>query len=226
LLWDTFVSGHLTVGEKTSRYIAGSFFTDSANIFKSHVNENARTANGDAQQSTSTLQAAMTAGQRTQWLMLCRPQGVVEVLFSSRDFLASSIMVVPLRPDLDPSQVDVGFLNNSDRIPSDPSSRLIRPACPFSPSGPPTQTSGARHRTNSYFTYRRDGPLALLAGIIISLFIDLSLLLTRPVLIGISPMRSTCYLSSPSRGSQLRTNTADPDEYPCRQVCQNVFTLV
>jgi cleavage and polyadenylation specificity factor subunit 1 len=75
----------LIVGRKTSRYIAGSFFTDLAGIFKTRVNENAPAANGDAQPATSTLQAVMTAGQRTQWLMLCRPQGVVEVSLS-RDF--------------------------------------------------------------------------------------------------------------------------------------------
>jgi cleavage and polyadenylation specificity factor subunit 1 len=48
-------------------------------MFKTHVNENATAANGDAQPATSTLQAVMAAGPKTQWLMLCRPQGVVEV---------------------------------------------------------------------------------------------------------------------------------------------------
>jgi len=59
--------------------MAGSFFNDTTGIFKTLVNENASAANGDAQLATSTLQVAMTAGQKTQWLMLCRPQGVVEV---------------------------------------------------------------------------------------------------------------------------------------------------
>ncbi|KAF8500474.1 CPSF A subunit region-domain-containing protein [Russula emetica] len=67
------------MGEKTSRYIAGSFFNDTTGIFKTRVNENAPAPNGDAQLATSTLQVAMTAGQKTQWLMLCRPQGVVEI---------------------------------------------------------------------------------------------------------------------------------------------------
>jgi hypothetical protein len=34
----------------------------------------------------------MTAGQKTQWLMLCRPQGVVEV--SSRHVILSLIVIV------------------------------------------------------------------------------------------------------------------------------------
>jgi hypothetical protein len=64
---------------KASRYIAGSFFNDTTGMFRTRLNENAPAANGDAQPATATLQAAMTAGQKTQWLMLCRPQGVVEV---------------------------------------------------------------------------------------------------------------------------------------------------
>lgn len=52
---------------------------DSTGIFKTRVNEHGPSANGDAQPATSTLQSAMNAGQKTQWLMLCRPQGVVEV---------------------------------------------------------------------------------------------------------------------------------------------------
>jgi cleavage and polyadenylation specificity factor subunit 1 len=72
--------GRLTlICRKTSRYIAGSFFMDSTGIFKTRANENSPSANGDAQSATSTLQSAMNAGQKTQWLMLCRPQGVVEV---------------------------------------------------------------------------------------------------------------------------------------------------
>ena len=77
----------LTILRKTSRYIAGSFFNDTTGMFKTRVNENAPASNGDAQPATATLQAAMTAGQKTQWLMLCRPQGVVEVRYISRDTL-------------------------------------------------------------------------------------------------------------------------------------------
>ena len=77
----------LIVLRKASRYIAGSFFDDTTGMFKTCVNENLSAANGDAQPATSTLQSAMTAGQKTQWLMLCRPQGVVEVRSISRDTL-------------------------------------------------------------------------------------------------------------------------------------------
>jgi hypothetical protein len=83
----SFLSLTLIAARKTSRYIAGSFFNDTTGMFKTRVNENAPAANGDAQPATSTLQAAMTAGQKTQWLMLCRPQSVVEVCTLSRDAL-------------------------------------------------------------------------------------------------------------------------------------------
>ncbi|KAL6307058.1 CPSF A subunit region-domain-containing protein [Sparassis latifolia] len=58
------------MGEKTSRYLAGCFFTDTTGVFQSHANmEVAGTEN-----VTSTLQAAMNAGNKSQWLLLCRPQ--------------------------------------------------------------------------------------------------------------------------------------------------------
>ncbi|KAA1478696.1 hypothetical protein DENSPDRAFT_845850 [Dentipellis sp. KUC8613] len=66
------------MGEKTSRYIAGSFFTDTCGLFQTHHNP-ADDGEAAGQAATSTLQAVMNAGQRTQWLILCRPQGVMEI---------------------------------------------------------------------------------------------------------------------------------------------------
>ena len=71
----------LSTAPQTSRYIAGCFYTDTSGVFRSELNA----AAGDAGKHTTTLQAAMNAGTRTQWLILCRPQGVLEVmLFLSR----------------------------------------------------------------------------------------------------------------------------------------------
>jgi len=111
----------LIVLRKASRYIAGSFFDDTTGMFTTRVNENAPAANGDAQPVTSTLQAVMTAGQKTQWLMLCRPQGVVEV--RSIYHVIRSIIDVYL--DLDPSQIVFGILNHSNCISSEPPGRFI-----------------------------------------------------------------------------------------------------
>lgn len=62
---------------QTSRYVAGCFFNDTSGVFQSKLNENAAAADSNM---TSTLQTAMDAGSKTQWLLLCRPQGVLEVL--------------------------------------------------------------------------------------------------------------------------------------------------
>ncbi|TFY69793.1 hypothetical protein EVG20_g3009 [Dentipellis fragilis] len=70
------------MGEKTSRYIAGSFFTDTCGLFQTHNNP-ADSGEAAGQGATSTLQAVMNAGQKTQWLILCRPQGVMEVFLRS-----------------------------------------------------------------------------------------------------------------------------------------------
>ncbi|KAH9943547.1 CPSF A subunit region-domain-containing protein [Amylocystis lapponica] len=63
------------MGEKTSKYLAGSFFTDSSGVLQSYLNTEAP----EGENVTSTLQAAMNAGNKSQWLILCRPQGVVEI---------------------------------------------------------------------------------------------------------------------------------------------------
>lgn len=59
---------------QTSRYLAGYFYTDSSGLFQTFANESA-----PAETATSTLQGVMTAGTKSQWLVLVRPQGVVEV---------------------------------------------------------------------------------------------------------------------------------------------------
>jgi hypothetical protein len=80
---------------------------DSTGIFQTRVNEQGLFANGDAQPATSTLQSAMNAGQKTQWLMLCRPQGVVEVRV--RHVTVSHLTT--FRPlDLDPPKIIIGVL--------------------------------------------------------------------------------------------------------------------
>jgi len=91
-------------------------------MFKTRLNENALAANGDAQPATATLQAAMTAGQKTQWLMLCRPQGVVEVRYVSCDTFHP---LSRFRIDLDPPQIDFGILDHCNCITSEPSRRFI-----------------------------------------------------------------------------------------------------
>lgn len=68
------------VFEETSRYLTGCFFTDHTGLFQSAL-ENVGAPPGSAvsEKPTSTLQNVMGPATRTQWLLLVRPQGVVEV---------------------------------------------------------------------------------------------------------------------------------------------------
>lgn len=62
---------------QASRYIAGSFFNDTTGLFTTRA---AKTPDEPSRaSSTTTLQGVMNASEKTQWLMLCRPQGVMEV---------------------------------------------------------------------------------------------------------------------------------------------------
>ncbi|TFK70705.1 hypothetical protein BDN72DRAFT_838644 [Pluteus cervinus] len=63
------------MGDKTSRYLTGGFYTDISGIFDSQLEGNVPATT----QTTSTLQAAVNAGSKSQWLLLVRPQGVIEL---------------------------------------------------------------------------------------------------------------------------------------------------
>ncbi|KAG2030510.1 CPSF A subunit region-domain-containing protein [Suillus americanus] len=65
------------MGDKSSRYIAGCFFSDTIGLFDIEATETTPAAHAD--KNTSTLQAAVAAGNRSQWLLLVRPQGVMEI---------------------------------------------------------------------------------------------------------------------------------------------------
>ncbi|KAI0313592.1 CPSF A subunit region-domain-containing protein [Amylostereum chailletii] len=67
------------MGEKTSRYVAGSFHTDTTGLFRLQTTDDPTSPTAGPQGNTSTLQMAMDAGQKSQWLILCRPQGVMEI---------------------------------------------------------------------------------------------------------------------------------------------------
>ncbi|KAH7925063.1 hypothetical protein BV22DRAFT_1119797 [Leucogyrophana mollusca] len=123
------------MGEKSSRYLAGSFFTDTTGLFEVAANEAAADKN-----VTSTLQAAVTAGNRTQWLVLVRPQSVMEIWSLPKLNLAFSSAAIatlestltdscqppalslpqdpPRKPqDLDIDQILVAPLGESDPVP-------------------------------------------------------------------------------------------------------------
>ncbi|KAG6916934.1 hypothetical protein DXG01_004621 [Tephrocybe rancida] len=62
------------MGDKTSRYLTGSFYIDSSGLFEHNLRSSVP-VNG----ATTTLQAAVNAGNSGQSLILIRPQGVLEI---------------------------------------------------------------------------------------------------------------------------------------------------
>ncbi|KAL4078098.1 CPSF A subunit region-domain-containing protein [Scleroderma yunnanense] len=67
------------MGEKASRYLAGCFYTDPNNLFELVTTENTATTTSADKGVTTTLQAAVNAGNYSQWLVLVRPQGTMEI---------------------------------------------------------------------------------------------------------------------------------------------------
>lgn len=59
---------------QASRYLTGCFYTDESGLFHSQLDGSL-----PLQNQTSTLQAAVNAGNKSQWLLLVRPQGTMEV---------------------------------------------------------------------------------------------------------------------------------------------------
>ena len=67
-----------TISFQSSRYIAGCFYTDTSGLFEAQLHTAAGT-NGVDTATTSTIQGAVNSDKRSQWLILVRPQGIMEV---------------------------------------------------------------------------------------------------------------------------------------------------
>ncbi|KAF8191243.1 CPSF A subunit region-domain-containing protein [Pholiota molesta] len=62
------------MGDKTSRYLTGSFYADSTGILEAQFESSISSSD-----VTTTLQAAVNADNKGQWLLLMRPQGIMEI---------------------------------------------------------------------------------------------------------------------------------------------------
>ncbi|KAG8216364.1 CPSF A subunit region-domain-containing protein [Butyriboletus roseoflavus] len=93
------------MGEKSSRYLAGCFYTDTSNAFEMATTDGTVAASSNADNNiTSTLQAAVTTGHNSQWLVLIRPQGVMEIWSLPKLTLVfSSVAIGTLEPVLSDS---------------------------------------------------------------------------------------------------------------------------
>ncbi|THH10614.1 hypothetical protein EW145_g1206 [Phellinidium pouzarii] len=70
------------MGEKVSRYSAGSFFSDKSGVFELYANTtstNPEASDSKQKSASASLESAVDTQRGTQWLVLCRPQGVVEL---------------------------------------------------------------------------------------------------------------------------------------------------
>ncbi|KAJ7130141.1 CPSF A subunit region-domain-containing protein [Mycena epipterygia] len=65
------------MGDKSSRYLTGCFFSDSTGLFDSCLESSAAPSSAVSATQTSTL-AGVSSGNHGKWLVLVRPSGVVE----------------------------------------------------------------------------------------------------------------------------------------------------
>ncbi|KAF8631110.1 hypothetical protein AX17_005155 [Amanita inopinata Kibby_2008] len=110
------------MGDKSSRYLTGCFYADSSKLFDTQYEGS---LSGTL---VSTLQAAVSAGSRSQWLLLLRPQGVLEIwtlpklnlvfscstLATLQNVLSDSLeppaISLPQDPPRKPQELDVEYL--------------------------------------------------------------------------------------------------------------------
>ncbi|EJD52944.1 hypothetical protein AURDEDRAFT_81080 [Auricularia subglabra TFB-10046 SS5] len=67
------------LGDKASRYLAASFYQDHSGLFQVGTARSLKGKEKANAPASTTIEAAMDEGRGSQWLVLCRPQGVVEI---------------------------------------------------------------------------------------------------------------------------------------------------
>lgn len=67
------------MGEKTSQYVTGCFYTDKLGLFNPIATANAPPPDEKDASNTVTLHSVVDANAQSQWLFLVRPQGVLEI---------------------------------------------------------------------------------------------------------------------------------------------------
>lgn len=121
---------------QTSKYIAGCFYADTSGVFQSKANASAE----GPEKTVTTLQGAVTAGSKSQWLFLVRPQGVMEVNAHFEDNSRASFISHEL-PDLDATQAHADLLHQCSQHAGRRSRRFRRRTSLVSRTRPTPQTS-------------------------------------------------------------------------------------
>ncbi|KAJ8502824.1 hypothetical protein ONZ45_g11405 [Pleurotus djamor] len=85
------------MGDKTSRYLTGCFYTDTSGLFAKQFHPATTTSSSTAESkpATTTLHGAVNAGAQTQWLILVRPQGIMEIWALPKLTLVFSTSAIP-----------------------------------------------------------------------------------------------------------------------------------
>jgi hypothetical protein len=89
--------------------LAGCFFSDGTGIFDANLIHNSTAAT--EKPATTTIQAATNTGHPSQWLVLVRPQGVMEVGYLLYYLKNHSYWNL----DLDAAEINLGFLYHTTR---------------------------------------------------------------------------------------------------------------
>lgn len=87
----------LPINTQVSRYVAACFYSDQSGIFQSQgAATSLGASNARSKSVTLSLEAAVDSKRGSQWLILCRPQGVMEV--RTFDIVCSGLrLTVPYR---------------------------------------------------------------------------------------------------------------------------------
>ncbi|KLO09211.1 cleavage factor protein [Schizopora paradoxa] len=92
------------MGEKVSRYSAGCFFMDQSGVLEAQSNPSADASEkaesvAKSKTSTASLEATVDPQRGSQWLILCRPQGVIEIwTLPKLSIVFSSSLITDLPP--------------------------------------------------------------------------------------------------------------------------------
>lgn len=128
-------------GPQTSRYLTGCFYADITGILEAQFESSISSNN-----VTTTLQAAVNADNKGQWLLLMRPQGIMEVRLSVCTLVSNSTNYLT---DLDFACTDFGVLHRWPLYAPECASGFPWPACAFAPSGSASEATGSRCRAAS-----------------------------------------------------------------------------
>ncbi|THU95820.1 cleavage factor protein [Dendrothele bispora CBS 962.96] len=132
------------MGDKTSRYLTGCFFTDHSGVFEHNLQTGVVPPSASSEKNekpTTTTLNAVVNDNKTQWLLLVRPQGVMEIWTLPKLTLVFSTSALPqLHPVLtdshDPPANSSAVVQNQTKAPTEPQAQGPTSPTQEEPSSP------------------------------------------------------------------------------------------